>query len=90
MVAQDTSLLAFAELQQKKDQLGRLQQEVYEYLLDFPDSTDKEISEYLGLPINVVVPRRNELMKQEIVKTVESRKCSITGRMALCWRVGSD
>jgi|26BtaG_2_1085354.scaffolds.fasta_scaffold01215_12 DNA-binding MarR family transcriptional regulator len=86
----DTSLQAFIDLQSKRDKLGKLQDMVYYYILNNPDSTDKEISEILSIPINCITARRNELVKLGIIESVFSRKCTITGRTALCWRVCNE
>lgn len=67
--------------------IGKRQKEVMAWLKARPYSTDKEISILSGIPINVVTPRRGELVKYGLVKECNKRKCTITGRKALTWRI---
>lgn len=51
------------------------------------EATDKEISVMLGLNINAVTGRRNELVKLGIVESCGRRECSVTGRRVYSWTV---
>lgn len=80
---QQTSLFAFNKLQRV---LGARQKAVY-HALQLASMTDKQIANYLGWEINVVTPRRGELVKMGMV-----RKAGIVnqnGRSAISWEVGS-
>jgi hypothetical protein len=71
MTVEQTSLLAFREVQQV---LGLRQQQVYDAIHKFGLATDKMISDETHLPINCVTPRRLELadlgkIKCEMVST---------------------
>lgn len=68
--------------------LGDRQEEVLKVIYQADKSlTDKEISNKLNRPINTVTPRRNELVKKGLVIEDERRKCTITGRKAIAWKV---
>ncbi len=47
--------------------------------------TNLEISCALGLPINQVTPRTNELVKKGLLFETGKRKCSVSGRNAIVW-----
>lgn len=81
---QPTSLSAYHEI---KPTLGERQKEVYEILSLYPDLTNTEISEKLGLPINSITPRIFELRKYGKVEESCKRKCRVTGRTVIAWRV---
>jgi len=66
--------------------LGKRQEQVLQAISEYPNRTDKEISMMTGLPINVITPRRGELVKKGVVKQNGTRKCRITGRKAMIWR----
>lgn len=65
--------------------LGKRQAEVLSSLGQVEPATDKEIASHLNRPINTVTPRRNELVKEELVEEKERRPCNITGRTAIAW-----
>lgn len=76
---QATSLRAFYNI----SDLGQRQQEVYCCLQKYGVLTNYEISKHLGIDINCVTPRTNELVKKELViakdpyRAVEGRPLSI-------------
>lgn len=76
---QQTSLEAYEGVQ---DGLGLRQFAVLNAILLLQPATDKEVSEYLGWPINCVTPRRGELYKLGKIKV-----CGTTeGRKRLLWK----
>lgn len=68
----DTSLKCYKEII-SEGLLSRMQEEVYSFLHDHPNITDKDISRLLELDINCVTPRRGELVDLKLVEN--------TGRM---------
>jgi len=78
----ETSLAAYLQIQPK---LGPLQQTVYTFIKQNPDSTDKEISEQTGIAINVVTPRRGELAAQHLIFSCGTKRQS-NGYKAKTWR----
>ena len=48
--------------------------------------TNLELSQFLGLPINSVTPRVNELVKAGVVVRVDI-KFQMTGRTAIVWGI---
>lgn len=81
---QHTSAEAYTNIQ---DDLGDRQRLVWDFLIKNGPHTNTEISEGLGLPINVITPRTNELVKKKFVFEHGTRKCHVTGRMAKVWGV---
>jgi len=73
--------------------LSQRQKLILGVLLQGGDWTNTEISSYLGIPINTVTPRVNELVhpkdpkEKPLIEEVGKRKCKITGRTAIAWRV---
>lgn len=83
---QQTSILSY---QQKQPHIGEDQQLVLIAINAQPDSTDAELTHFLGKEDpNFVRPRRYEL-EHELGLIIRSGKkvCSITGRTALTWRI---
>lgn len=73
--------------------LGARQRCVYEELAKIEkgeDLTDAEIASRLVWPINTVVPRRNELVKLGVVGKGSIRRCRVTGREVIAWRVAHE
>ena len=82
---QPTSLEAYEEI---KKTLGTRQLRVLEKLDYNPTAmTNTELSYAMDWPINTITPRIFELRAKGLVIEHEKRKCSITGRMAISWRV---
>lgn len=86
----DTSLLTYGWLQNVG--LGEKQRKVFEVIktctLQHNHPTDREIARKLDYKDpNKVRPRRFELMEEGIIVEAGKRKCSISGRLALTWKV---
>jgi len=82
---QVTSLEAYQEV---KKTLGHKQKEVYKVLeLSSYPLTNSELAERLMWTINTVTPRTNELVEKNLVTEAYKRKCLITGRTAIAWRI---
>ena len=77
----DTSKLAFNQLKH----IGNKQQDVLIQIHIHPDSTDKQIAQYLNWPINCITNRRGELEKKGLV--VSSGVVVQNGRKAHIWKV---
>ena len=84
MMVRDTSVISYRDI---KSQLGGRQKVVLDVIRYLGRATNVEISSYLGLPINTITPRTNELVKKCLVCDVGKKECAITGRMAYVWRV---
>lgn len=83
---QETSKLAFEEI---KEKMGERQLEVYEAIEELGEPTDYEIARLLfKLDPNYVRPRRYELVnKLKMVGFAGKRKCTVTNKMAMTWRI---
>lgn len=81
---QQTSLEAFEEV---KKELGKRQQQVYDWLKYFGPATNNMISNSIKLPINSITPRVYELRKKKLVGVSHIDKCPSTGRKAIWWKV---
>lgn len=79
-----TSIQAYNDI---KPQLGQRQQQIYDAIKKFGCPTNLELSKWLGIPINQVTPRTNELVKLGKVVEHEKRECSVSHRQALTWRI---
>lgn len=84
MQVRQTSIEAYSRI---KKELGKRQQEVYDGFLGNGTCTNLELSKSLGIPINQITPRTNELVKLGFVAEVEKRQCSVSGKKAISWRV---
>ena len=78
--------MAFLEIAPK---LGRMQKEVFN-LLKEGEFTNSEIAARLGWTINRTTPRTNELVKKEYAEEASRRKCSITGRKCIAWKIKTN
>lgn len=76
----ETSAPAFDSIQLT---LGKKQKEVMRALLSGP-KTNQEIADFLGLPINTITPRCNELVKRGMVEEM-GKKVGFSGRWAIVW-----
>jgi len=83
---QETSKQSYYNLI-NSDKLGELQKRVLDNIVYLKSATDKELSESSTIPINIVTARRNELMHEGIIEEDLRRKCKITERMAIAWRL---
>lgn len=77
---QDTSLDAYYSI----EDLGEKQRKVYEAIQKIQPCTDREICRHLGIEINRVTGRRNELCTMGLVKEYDKVKNEF-GRMAIRW-----
>ena len=84
MQVRQTSIEGYSRI---KKELGKRQQEVYDGFLGNGTCTNLELSRLLGIPINQITPRTNELVKLGFVVEVEKRQCSVSGKKAISWRV---
>lgn len=81
---QQTSLLAYEEV---KIDLGDRQLLVYNKLKELEYANNLILSRFLDLPINSITPRVLELRKKGLVVADGVRKCPITKRASIFWRV---
>ena len=88
MSAQDTSILAYEYITATK-KMGYRKLEVFDALKNLKVATNYEITTYLGKEYpNYVRPRRFELVnKLKVVGYAGKRKCKITNRIALTWKL---
>jgi len=85
-MTQMTSIKSYYEL--TVNTLGALQKKVLSVLEKFPNgATDREIIDYLQIEGNSVRPRRFELWKKGIIEQGKKRKCYISGKLALTWKL---
>ena len=84
MQVRQTSIEGYSRI---KKELGKRQQEVYDGFLGNGTCTNLEVSRLLGIPINQITPRTNELVKLGLITEVEKRTCGVSGRKAISWRV---
>lgn len=86
---QETSLMAWEDIQKLIH--GR-HVEVYHALRMLceqqTDATDQEIKSFLGkMDANYVRPRRNELCNKKMVTVSQKRKCGVTGKTVIAWKL---
>lgn len=84
MHVQQTSLESFHDI---KKELGKRQQYVLDGFEANGSCTNLELSRMLGLPINQITPRTNELVKMGLVVEDGKRSCDVSGRKAIAWRI---
>ena len=77
----DTSLEAYCSI---KYELSKRQQRVFGIIRKINPCTDLQISDYSGMPINTVTPRRGELEKKGLIKSYK-KVMQRTGRRAWNW-----
>ena len=88
MNSQPTSLDAyFSEI---LPTLGQRQREVLKEIAKHLDITNTELSDSLGIPINAITPRVNELVKKGLVVKSQIRKCKSTGRNVMAWKYNTE
>lgn len=80
-----TSLESYIRLHEEGN-MGKRQQQVYTQISGTPGISDREISETLGLPINSVCGRRNELVDKGFVVQKGLKYDETTKRMVMTWR----
>lgn len=79
---QDTSKEAYVGI---SAELGHRQRQVLDAFKQFGPHTNLEISRLLGLPINQVTPRTNELVKMGCLQSTIKRRCTISKKNAIVW-----
>ena len=80
----DTSLDAFQSI---KPELGSRQAAVFDVIQYLKSPSNAEISRFMGLPINSITGRTNELRKKGLVKDTGKRVCKVTGSEVHVWSV---
>jgi len=71
MTQAGTSMIAYRSIQ---PELSDKQQVVYDYLAMYPSSSNQDLAELLGWPINTVTPRTKELRDLELIKIGRNKK----------------
>ena len=90
---QQTSLMAYRDIQKDIESLNSHYQEIIEALQYLGDATDREIARYLEYSDpNIVRPRRNELadpsrFNPTLVTSCGRRKCRVSNRTCISWRL---
>ncbi len=79
-----TSLIAFEEVLSK---LGERQKLVLSAIKHLQPCSNLEISKFLGIPINSITPRCQELRKKNLVIYYKSDKCRYTGRLVNLYKI---
>jgi len=79
---QHTSIDAYYSLN-----LSKRQSMIYYWINHLGNATNLEISHRSKIPINQVTPRTNELVKIGLVEPFEYRKCGVSGRRVIAWRI---
>lgn len=81
---QQTSLEAFWSL--TKPQIRGRQKQVLEALEEIAPACNRQVSEHSRIPINVVTPRMNELVKKGAVEASHIA-IDVTGKRVLFWKL---
>lgn len=82
---QQTSILSFDSI----TNLGERQQNVLNSLQVYGSATNLELSRRLGLPINSITPRVNELREMGLV-SMDGTTVEVTGRKAIVWAINNN
>lgn len=85
MTAQQTSLEAYKSIRKS---LPFSYKAVISVFNPKEDLSNTEIASRLGWPINRVTPIVKELRAMGYIYYYKTRKCQITGRMVMTWRLG--
>lgn len=80
---QQTSLDAYNSL--TEDKISERQRQVFEALQVIFPATNRQVSDYSGIPINVVTPRMGELRKKGLVEEAYVG-FDVSNRPALYWK----
>lgn len=82
-----TSLLSYYD--EIRDNVGKKQKDVLDIFIWSREGelTNSEIAKHLEWPINTVTPRVFELRKLKLLEEAKKRKCRITGRQAIAWKL---
>lgn len=82
---QETSKIAY--LGEVRPTLSDRQVCVFGELQKEENLTNSELAGRLNWPINTITPRTNELVKLKLVAEDVKRRCRVTGRTAIAWKV---
>ena len=82
-----TSIEAFHDLR-REGALGAMQQEALRLIRRYPGRTARELAEIGRHPDpNVLRPRIVELARLGYIGAVGTKRCTVTGRRAIAWRI---
>lgn len=68
-----------------KPTLGPRHKAVMEAFVRKENFSNSELANFLGWPINTVVPRTNELRNKGMLRSAGKRKCKVTGMEVMTW-----
>ena len=83
---QATTMLAFSEI---LPILGERQMLTFQAIKKIQPCSNMELSKYLGLPINTITPRCQELRKMKLVTYYKKDKCKYTNKLVMYWVIPS-
>ena len=63
---------------------------IYKFIMDNPDSSDLNISEGTGIPINAVPAARAQLIKDRRIHSFKYKTNEKTGKSVRAWRIRND
>lgn len=87
MTVQQTSILAFRSID-KPQHIGHDEMMVLRGYRDNPEYTDAMLAEKLGYTDpNKVRPRRFSLVEYGMLASAGKRRCAVSKKLALCWRI---
>lgn len=81
---QRTSIDAYNNI---KPELKGRRKVVYDEIEKLGNATNTEIATSLGVPINQITGRTNELVKMGLVAEGGKRMCRITGKNCIYWEI---
>lgn len=91
-MTQQTSIDAYHDLQGQPAKLGNRQKVVLDAFAKYgliKACTNLEISTWTKIKINQVTPRTYELRKLGYIVKSHKRICSVSGRVAIAWKVSN-
>lgn len=80
---QQTSMESYWSL---GDKIGKRQQLVLDALKKLGTANNRQLKDFLGLEINTITPRVNELRKKHLVEESHKAEDPITGKLTIFWR----
>jgi len=86
MVKRDTSGDSYKKLQEE-GRLGKLQEEVYNWIKENPGCTQRECATKLKKEKITVGPRFAELFNRGMIDSCGKKSCSATNRKVMSWKV---
>lgn len=84
---QETSRQSYAEVLKN---IGEKQKFVLWGFSEFGISTDREMAKMLQVNVRSVAPRRLELVQLGYMSKVGSRRCAVSGKTAMIWKVNKN